>query len=210
MAKLLYQGHGSLRLTSEAGTVVYIDPYIGKGYDRPADIILVTHQHPDHNRITLPVYGKDCRIIQNGDALVDGEYRKFEIKDIGIEATEAYNRNHPKSECVGYLVTVDGKLLYFAGDTAKTRQMERLAQRKIDFAFLPIDGIYTMNAKEAVVCAELIGAKHTIPIHMKPGSLFDSKMAARFATGSALILKPGHEVDLARLDHTNRTAHGEK
>ena len=28
MAKLLYQGHGSFRLVSEKGTVVYVDPYV--------------------------------------------------------------------------------------------------------------------------------------------------------------------------------------
>lgn len=60
MAKLLYQGHGSLRLISEAGMVIYIDPFIGEGYDIPADLILVTHQHHDHNQIDLPPHKADC------------------------------------------------------------------------------------------------------------------------------------------------------
>ena len=51
MAELLYQGHGSLRLTTAAGTVVYIDPFMGDGYDVPADLVLVTHQHYDHRSI---------------------------------------------------------------------------------------------------------------------------------------------------------------
>ena len=49
MPKLLYQGHGSYRLTADDGRIIYVDPYKGKGYDAPADIILVTHQHHDHN-----------------------------------------------------------------------------------------------------------------------------------------------------------------
>ncbi len=44
MPLLLFQGHASLRLTANDGRVVYIDPYKGKGYDVPADIILITHQ----------------------------------------------------------------------------------------------------------------------------------------------------------------------
>ena len=40
MAKLLYQGHGSFRLVSEKGTVVYVDPYVGEGYDLEADLVL--------------------------------------------------------------------------------------------------------------------------------------------------------------------------
>ena len=198
MAKILYQGHGSLRLTSDSGMVVYIDPYIGAGYDKPADLILVTHQHHDHNKIDLPPHAVDCKIIQNMDALSGNEYRKFTVKDINIEATEAYNEKHPKSECVGYLVTVDGISIYFSGDTAQTAQMETLADRKIDYAFLPIDGIYTMNVQEAVKCAEIIKAKHVIPIHMAPGQLFDAKIAAGFVTEGAMILEPGDEVELER------------
>lgn len=196
MAKLLYQGHGSLRLTSNNGTVVYIDPYIGDGYDKPADLILVTHQHHDHNQIDLPAHADGCEIIQNMDALQGGEYRKFTVKDINIEATEAYNKNHRKEECVGYLVSVDGLLIYFAGDTAQTKQMETLADRQIDYAFLPIDGIFTMNIKAAVECAKLIRAKHTIPIHMKPGKLFDSKKAEKFVTDGAMVVEPGEEIEL--------------
>ena len=196
MAKLLYQGHGSLRLTSNNGTVVYIDPYAGNGYDKPADLILVTHQHHDHNKIDLPPHAADCEIIQNMDALIGGAYQKFTVKDINIEATEAYNRNHHKEECVGYLVAVDGLLIYFAGDTAQTKQMEALAERQIDYAFLPIDGIFTMNIKAAAKCAEMIGAKHTVPILMKPGKLFDAKMADKFAADGAMVVKPGEEIEL--------------
>ncbi|MCM1175653.1 MAG: MBL fold metallo-hydrolase [Blautia sp.] len=196
MAKLLYQGHGSLRLISKRGTVVYIDPYKGNGYDEPADLILVTHQHPDHNRIDLPARAEGCKVIQNMDALKDGEYRKFTIQDITIEAVEAYNAKHPKEECVGYLVSADDVLLYFSGDTARTKQMETLAERKIDYAFLPIDGIFTMNVQEAIACAELIQAKHTIPVHMAPGRLFDARKAGKFVTKGAEILKPGEEIEL--------------
>ena len=196
MAKLLYQGHGSLRLTTNSGTVVYIDPYAGEGYDKPADLILVTHQHYDHNQINLPAHANGCEIIQNMDALQGGEYGQFTVKDIHIEATEAYNRNHHKDECVGYLVSVDDLLIYFAGDTAKTKQMETLGDRQIDYALLPIDGIFTMNIKTAVECAKLIKAKHTVPIHIKPGKLFDAKTAAKFVTDGAMVVKPGEEIEL--------------
>ncbi|MBQ9959178.1 MAG: MBL fold metallo-hydrolase, partial [Oscillospiraceae bacterium] len=53
MAKLYYQGHGSFRLESDGGKVIYLDPYAGDGYDLPADLILVTHAHEDHNCVHL-------------------------------------------------------------------------------------------------------------------------------------------------------------
>ena len=49
MADFLYQGHGSFRLVSDAGCVIYIDPFAGEGYDLPADLVLVSHEHGDHN-----------------------------------------------------------------------------------------------------------------------------------------------------------------
>jgi len=45
MATLLYQGHGSFRISTVDGKVIYIDPFAGEGYDLPADLIMVSHQH---------------------------------------------------------------------------------------------------------------------------------------------------------------------
>ncbi len=196
MAKLLYQGHGSFRMTTDGGVTVYIDPFAGEGYDLPADLILVTHQHHDHNCIDLPPHKAGCGVIQNFDALKDGKYNSFDVPGLHIEAVEAYNKNHDRSQCVGYLITVNGKLLYFAGDTSTTGQMSELAERNIDWAFLPTDGIYNMDIPEAMECARTIGAKHTVPVHMAPGKLFDMKKAKKFTVPGAYILEPGQELDI--------------
>lgn len=196
MAKLLYQGHGSFRLATDGGETVYIDPFAGEGYGLPADLILVTHQHHDHNRIDLPLHREGCKVIQNFDALKGGKYRSFDVSGLHIEAVEACNKNHDKSQCVGYLVTVNGSLLYFAGDTSKTAQMSELARRNIDWAFLPTDGIFNMDIPEAMECARIIGAKHTVPVHMAPGRLFDMKRAKKFNVPGAYILEPGQEIEI--------------
>ena len=196
VATLLFQGHGSAKLTLADGKVVYVDPYAGEGYDEPADLILVTHEHQDHNKIDLPPHADDCVIFRSSDAIVDGEYQELDIYGLHIEPVQAYNKNHDITKCVGYLVTVGDKLLYFAGDTSKTDQMAELADRNIDYAFLPMDGKFNMDVDEAIECAELIQAKHTIPYHMSPGSLFDAERAALFTTPSALILSAGEKIEL--------------
>jgi L-ascorbate metabolism protein UlaG (beta-lactamase superfamily) len=196
MAKLLYQGHGSYRITTQSGIVIFIDPFSGSGYESPADLVLVTHEHPDHNNITLITRKENCCIIRVADALKNGEYRSFLIDDVAIEAVEAYNQKHKKSECVGYILTVDQVSIYAAGDTSETGQMKSFADRKLDYALLPIDGIYNMGPAEASKCADLIGAKHTIPIHMKPGKPFDLACAESFQAAGRLIVKPGEIIDL--------------
>jgi len=195
--KLYYQGHGSLRLTAADGRVIFIDPYAGDGYDKSADIILVTHQHDDHNQIKLITQKPGCRIITNAEALEGGKHNTFTVGDITIEAVEANNKNHDPKQCVGYIVTVDGIKIYFSGDTSKTKAMESFAGKKIDYALFPCDGFYNMDMNEAAECARLIGARANIPIHMKPGELFDRERAETFNGPNRLIVPAGQEIELS-------------
>jgi len=196
--KLLYQGHASFRLTSQNGTMIYIDPYAGVGYDLLADVILVTHQHGDHNKIELVMKKDSCQIISNFEALENEKHNSFDINGILIEAVWAENKNHNPAECVGYLVTIDGIKLYFAGDTSKTEQMTTFASLGLDYAFLPCDGVYNMDAAEAAECALIIGAKNNVPIHTKPGALFDREIAESFNAPNRLIIEAGQEIALQK------------
>jgi len=194
--KLLYQGHGSYRIMAADGRVIYIDPYVGEGYDMNADILLVSHQHGDHNRTALVTQKPGCKVITNVEALAGGKHNTFDVGGIVIEAVEASNANHDPKQCVGFILTVDGIKIYIAADTSKTQSMESFAARKLDYALLPIDGQYNMDAKEAAECAKLIGAKVNIPVHMKPGELFDRKRAETFNAPGRRIVEAGEEIDL--------------
>ena len=196
MSKLLYQGHGSFRLTTGSGVVMYIDPYAGKGYDVPADIVLVSHQHDDHNQLNLITQKPGCTVISNVEALAGGKHNSFSLKGIEIEAVEANNKNHPPDQCVGFIITIDGVKVYISSDTSKTAQMAGFAARKLDYAFLCCDGFYNMGLEEAAEAATLIGAKHNIPVHMKPGELFDRAIAEQFKAPNRLIMEPGQEIEL--------------
>ena len=193
---LLYQGHGSYRITTADGRIMYIDPYAGEGYDKPADILLVSHQHEDHNQIELVTQKANCTVITNLEALAGGVHNTFMVGDITIEAVEACNVNHNPAECVGFMLTIDGVKTYIAADTSKTKSMESFAARKIDYALLPIDGFYNMDVNEAIECAKLIGAKVNIPVHIKPGELFDRELAEAFDAPGKCIVAPGEEIEL--------------
>jgi len=196
MPKLLYQGHGSFRLTTSDGVVLFLDPFVGTGYDLPADVVLVSHQHEDHNQIGLITQKPDCVVLTNENALAGGKHNIFNIKGIEIEAVEAENKNHPIGECVGFIITADGIKMYFSCDTGTTKQMSQFAAKELDYAFLCCDGFYNMGLEEAAECAALIGAKHNVPVHLKPGELFDMALAEQFTGPNRLIIEAGKEVEL--------------
>ena len=198
MPKLYFQGHGSYRLTANDGRVIYVDPFAGGGYNLPADIILVTHQHGDHNQLKLCAKKPDCRVITNEEALAGDKHNSFDLGGgITTESVEAKNFNHSPKKCVGYIITIDGVTVYASGDTSKTDTMAGLAARKLDYAMFPLDGLFNMGLKEGADCARLIGAKHNIPVHLKPGALYDRKKADKWDAPNKLIVEPGQEIDLA-------------
>ena len=197
--RLLYQGHGSLRIVTAEGRVIYVDPYAGEGYDLPADLILITHGHSDHTAVDrIEQKNAGCRTITWKEALVKGEYKTFDLGYATVEAVQAgNNKNHDIRSCVGWLITLPGGItVYATGDTSATEQMKELADRKIDYAFFVCDGVYNMDTEEASACAKLVGARHSIPYHMAPGKLFDRKSAEEFDAPGRLILEAGEETVL--------------
>ena len=124
MTTFLYQGHGSFRLVTDQGTVVYIDPFAGEGYDLPADLVLVSHEHGDHNQVGLVQLKPDGRVLRAADFLRGGTYGSVQQNDVLVQSCAAYNKNHPKSSCVGFVLSAGGKKLYLACDTSETEEMK--------------------------------------------------------------------------------------
>ncbi|MDR0308910.1 MAG: MBL fold metallo-hydrolase [Coriobacteriales bacterium] len=196
MPRLLYQGHASFRLTADDGRVVYVDPFAGKGYEVPADLILVTHQHSDHNKVKLCTRKPDCQLITNFEALAGDRHNSFDIGGILIQAVEACNSHHDPKKCVGYIITMAGVKIYFSGDTSMTEQMKGFSTLSLDYAIFPGDGFANMKIKEAAECARLVGAKHNIICHLQPGMLFNKRKAEKWDAPNKLIITPAEEIEL--------------
>lgn len=196
MATMYYQGHGSYCIVSSDGRVIYVDPYAGGGYERPADMVLITHSHADHNKLSLITQKPGCRVITGKQALEGGQHRHFSWDGIEIQAVMAKNLMHSPKKCVGFLIFLDGVRIYASGDTSKTEQMTTFAALKLDYAILCCDGVFNMGLKESAACAALIGAKHNIPVHMAPGRLYDKKRAAQWKAPNPLLVAPGEAVEL--------------
>ena len=177
--------HGSLEICYK-GASIQIDPVSGLGKPTDyavefpkADVILVTHEHPDHLEETaitaltgpetlLLLNEKSRGIIGRGQAIGNGENRELPGK-IKLEAVPAYNTTpgremfHPKGNGNGYVLSFDGLRIYVAGDTEDVPEMADL--KDIDVAFLPVNQPYTMTPEQCIAAAKIIGPKILIPYH---------------------------------------------
>ena len=171
----------SIRIKCEDG-VIYVDPFQIKMEYHDADYVLITHRHYDHFSVEdIKKVIKDTTVIiaplsMLDDALeVEHEVKEvvgvkpFENRKIGFltfETIPAYNTIKPfhprRAEWVGYILILEGKRIYIAGDTGSTKEARKV---KCDIALLPIGGTYTMDAKRAADLINIIKPEYAIPTH---------------------------------------------
>jgi L-ascorbate metabolism protein UlaG (beta-lactamase superfamily) len=179
LENLHWLGHASFRL--DGPPTIYLDPTSLGSEESPAGIILISHLHDDHyaphilKKISTPetviVISRlmTPRLERDG---VPGEVRGLKpgerttVGEVEIETVPAYNIDksyHPKdAEHLGFIVTLHGERLYFAGDTDRIPEM---ADIDCDVALLPIGGTYTMDVEEAGQAATDIAPKVAVPMH---------------------------------------------
>lgn len=185
LEKIELIAQSAIRIENKDGKIIYFDPFkLDEKYSKDADIIFITHPHFDHfspediekikKNDTKIVAPKELKIkikqigfqIENTILVMPNE--KFEFEGIKIETIPAYNINkdyHRKEyNWVGYIVTIDGKRVYVAGDTDNIEEARNI---KCDIACVPVGGTYTMNYKEAAELVKAIKSEIAIPIHYK-------------------------------------------
>lgn len=178
--------HASVQV-EHAGKVIQVDPAQGDlTKAKAADLILVTDIHGDHlnpdgiakvRKSGAPVVMPEAVQTQAGAkipapivVMANGETNT--VAGIAIEATPMYNLQrgpaagqffHTKGRGNGYIVTLGGKRIYFAGDTECVPEIKAL--KNIDVAFMPMNLPYTMTPAEAADCVKAFKPKIVYPYH---------------------------------------------
>jgi L-ascorbate metabolism protein UlaG (beta-lactamase superfamily) len=181
IANIHWLGHDSFRL--DGSRTVYIDPWKLGADAPPADLILITHDHFDHfsaedialveaprttligpASVTAQVDGVTTVTLKAGETATVG--------DVTVTAVPAYNIDkfrrpgeeyHPRAAGgLGYIVALDGRRIYHAGDTDAIPEMHDV---RCDVALLPVSGTFVMTPEEAAGACRMISANAVAPMH---------------------------------------------
>lgn len=143
---------------------IVIDPFSEEiGLKLPkleADILLVTHQHYDHNNI---------KSILGNPFLIEGS-GEYEVKKVFIRGIDSWHddkEGRERGENTVYTIDTEDLRLCHLGDLGQkeltSEQLEKIGE--VDILMIPVGGTYTISGKEALKIMSQIEPKITIPMH---------------------------------------------
>ncbi|KTR26446.1 metal-dependent hydrolase [Exiguobacterium indicum] len=222
--KLTYHGQSTVTIETN-GHHLIIDPFFSgneKATTNPddvkADFILLTHAHADHmldaERIAKAT---GATIIATHELATYLSFKglnvhpmnlggQFEFPFGKVKMTQAFHSSSIIDEekqtitymgmPAGFLLTIEGKEIYHAGDTALFGDLALYgAHHEIDLAFLPIGDNFTMGPDDALIAADMLQAKAVVPIHYdtfdlikQDANAFCEKIEAQGQTGHPLAI----------------------
>ncbi|WP_316798981.1 metal-dependent hydrolase [Pedobacter frigidisoli] len=213
-----YYGQSCFLIEAE-GKKFLFDPFIksnplAKDIDSSkieADYILVSHGHGDHVADLVELAKQT-----NAEVIAMVEVAKW-ISEQGIEKVTGLNfgtqqfgfgklrtvwavhsSSNPDGSYggnpAGFVLTLEGKTIYFAGDTSLTVEMKLLAELyNLDYAILPIGGHYTMDVDDAIIAAKYAECDQVIGVHYNtfpPITIDTEEAVAKFKRENKTLLLP--------------------
>jgi L-ascorbate metabolism protein UlaG (beta-lactamase superfamily) len=223
--RITYHGHDCFSIDTDAAHLL-TDPFLtGNSQadvspeDVQADYILLSHAHGDHLGDTIPIAKRTgATVISNFEIAnymgeqgiqahamhIGGAFRfpfgkvKLTIAHHGSSFPDG---RYAGSPC-GFLLWLEGKVLYFAGDTALTYDMTLLATENVDVAMIPMGDNFTMGPEDAAKAVQFVQPKSVILMHFNTFGVItqDEQAVANDIENSTgvrtVILAPGETMTL--------------
>jgi len=168
--KITWLGHASFLIETVDGTRVITDPFEAGSYggavgeapiDERADLVTVSHDHPDHNSVES-VSGHPEVVRDTGERTVKGVVVR------GVASFHDESRGHERGKNTIFVLEADGLKVAHLGDLGHPLTAEDArAVGPVDVLFAPVGGHFTIGPEEAKRVAERLGARVVIPMHYK-------------------------------------------
>ncbi len=162
--EITYIGHSCFKIKGKTLSIV-IDPYDPKiGYKLPklsADVVLVTHDHFDHNNSSAI---SDSRLVIDAP----GEY---EIGGAFVYGRSVYHdekQGAERGKNTMYLITIDGIDILHVGDLGHELSQEDIEKiPNVDILMVPVGGKVTIDAEKASELISVFEPAYVLPMHYK-------------------------------------------
>lgn len=225
--KVSYHGHSVVKVETGKHTLL-IDPFItgNEACDLDpntveADAILLTHAHNDHVGDTLEIAKRTGALVVAPNELAVylgtkgiethpmhiGGSREFDFGK--VKFTQAFHGSSYTDDDGsiiyggmpgGILFTANGKTIYHVGDTALFTDLKMYGEMNdIEVAFIPIGDNFTMGPEDALIAADWINAKVSVPVHYNTFPVIEQDAdawASKVNTGEGRALKVGESIEL--------------
>lgn len=158
------------KIKSRKRVAILTDPYSEeltglKLYKKNVDIVLVSHQHSDHNNLDAV----------NDDAFVIDGPGEYETKGTFIRGVFSYHDDKKGAERgvnTIYIIEAEGMNICHLGDLGQSELTDKQLKDigEVDVLLIPVGGKYTINSKKASKIISQLEPKAVIPMHYKiPG-----------------------------------------
>lgn len=168
MAKITWAGQSCFQISvspsKDVSVDIVIDPFDEKiGLKLPnmsADIVLATHDHPDHSNF---------KGIKGEPFVIDGP-GEYEIKGVFVQGIDSWHDDaQGKERGKNTIYTIETENIRFChlGDLGQKQltdeQLETIGH--VDILMIPVGGTYTITGAEALKIIGQIEPKVVIPMH---------------------------------------------
>jgi L-ascorbate metabolism protein UlaG (beta-lactamase superfamily) len=203
-----WYGQSTFRLQA-GGLTVVIDPFgdmsaaasRGLQFDYPpltdvtADLLLVTHEHADHNAVE--VVGGDPQIIRSSAGTFESPVGEV----VGVASEHDPVAGTQRGANVLYAFDFDGVRVAHLGDLGQSilRGEQVAALGKVDLLFVPVGDGPTIGPSLAHEISATLGARWIVPMHYRTARTNFLETADAFLDRFEQVSAPGPSFELSEV-----------
>jgi L-ascorbate metabolism protein UlaG (beta-lactamase superfamily) len=188
--RLTWLGHATWLVESEQHRLI-VDPFLTENPaasypagDVDVQFVLLTHAHFDHIADAAAIANRcQATLIASYEVATWFAEKQSVANTLGMNIGGSVNMPFGKLKMIqaihssqlpdgsyggpaaGFLIQIEGKQIYFAGDTALYSDMQLTGQVGLDAAIVPIGDLFTMGPEDSIQAAKWLKAKLVLPSH---------------------------------------------